>query len=316
MMDRPLRIVCRLTGRTPPAPGAGLRVAIYQGEGQVGSPEAVRFNLDRMAEAAAKAARYGAQVCVFPEAYTTGYAITSEQCRALAEPRFGVSVTEACQSAKNNGLAVVLPYPELDEGAGGPRFYDAIAVAGPDGDLLANYRKTHLNGAAERRNYSFGKELPPVVQINGFPVGLLNCYECEMPPLYQHLAERGARLVIGPTAADQHFCLADGTDSLVPHQDATRHVIPAMASIWGMFVAYGNRRGWERTAAGWWEYRGNSGIWAPDGETVIAAGPEERSADCLLIADCRPDAHPAFSPEGSHVRDNRLSFAPRMRAGV
>jgi 5-aminopentanamidase len=315
-MDRPLRIVCRLTGQTPPAPGEGVRVAMYQGEGQIGTPEAVRGNLDRMAEVVDKAARYGAQVCVFPKKYNTGYAITVEQRRDLAEPQFGTSVGEACQSAKNHGMCVVLPYPELDDSVGGPRYYDSVAVCGPDGEVLVNYRKTHLYGAAERRKYSFGKELPPVVRINDFPAGLLNAYECEMPPLYQHLAERGARLVIGPTAANYHVALADGSESLVPHQDATRHVLPAMASIWGMFVVYANRRGWERAQSGWWQYRGNSGVWAPDGETVIAAGTEEQGVDCLLIADCLPAAHPAFSPEGNHLRDNRLGLAPRMRAGV
>ncbi|GAA3064957.1 hypothetical protein GCM10020254_06090 [Streptomyces goshikiensis] len=47
--------------------------------------------------------------------------------------------------------------------------------------------------------------------INGITVGVLNCYECEFPPLYQYLAERGAQIVLGPTAADGHFRLADGT---------------------------------------------------------------------------------------------------------
>lgn len=73
-----------------------------------------------------------------------------------------------------------------------------------DGLVAANYRKTHLYGAAERRNYSFGQDLPPVVDLNGVAVGVLNCYECEFPPLYQYLAEQGATIVLGPTAADGH----------------------------------------------------------------------------------------------------------------
>lgn len=70
-------------------------------------------------------------------------------------------------------------------------------------------------------------------------------------------------MVIGPTAADHHFPLADGSVSQVPYQDATRHIIPAMASIWRLFVAYANRRGWEHTDAGSWQYQGNSGPWSP-----------------------------------------------------
>ncbi|WP_097935169.1 MULTISPECIES: nitrilase-related carbon-nitrogen hydrolase [unclassified Streptomyces] len=108
-------------------------------------------------------------------------------------------------------------YPEREGGD----FYDSISVVAADGQVVANYRKTHLYGAAERRNYSFGQELPPLVAINGMSVGVLNCYECEFPPLYQYLAEHGAQIVLGPTAADWHFRLADGTMSRVPYQDAT-----------------------------------------------------------------------------------------------
>ncbi|NYI07070.1 putative amidohydrolase [Allostreptomyces psammosilenae] len=69
------------------------------------------------------------------------------------------SIERARLAGKENGLAVVLPYPERD----GVDFYDSISVMAPDGLVAANYRKTHLYGAAERRNYSFGQDLPTVV---------------------------------------------------------------------------------------------------------------------------------------------------------
>ncbi|MFF7073106.1 nitrilase-related carbon-nitrogen hydrolase [Streptomyces pseudovenezuelae] len=308
-MKDPVRIVFRSALDRPPAMGDGLRVGIYQGQGPVGSAAAVERNLERMEEVAALAGGYGCQVLVFPEKYTTGYAIGVEECRDLAEHALGPSVERARLAAKECGLALVLPYPERD----GERFYDAVSVIAADGLVLANYRKSHLYGAAERRNYSFGHELPPVVSVNGIGVGVLNCYECEFPPLYQSLAERGAQVVLGPTAADFHFRLADGTMSQVPYQDATRHIIPAMASIWRLFIAYANRRGWEQVPAGSWQYRGNSGIWGPDGEPLVAATAEDRQHDCLLIADCLPASVPPFSPEGDHTRDNRLALNPALR---
>ncbi|MDX2394019.1 hypothetical protein NJL88_28930 [Streptomyces sp. DK15] len=309
MTTEPVRVVFRSASRGAPAVGEGLRVALYQGQGPVGSREAVEENLERLAEVAALAAAYGCQVVVFPEKYTTGYAIGPEQCRELAEHREGPSIERARLVAKEHRLAVVLPYPERD----GDAFYDSISVIAPDGLVAANYHKSHLYGAAERRNYSFGQELPPVVTINGIGVGVLNCYECEFPPLYQYLADQGAKIVLGPTAADFHFRLADGTMSQVPYQDATRHIIPAMASIWRLFIAYANRRGWEQVPAGSWQYQGNSGIWAPDGEPLIAATAEDRHHDCLLIADCLPATVPPFSPEGHHPTDNRLTLNPVLR---
>ncbi|MFI1415113.1 nitrilase-related carbon-nitrogen hydrolase [Streptomyces sp. NPDC020707] len=308
-MNQPVRVVFRSASRAAPPFGEGLRVALYQGQGAVGSRQAVEQNLERLIEVTALAAEYGCQVVVFPEKYTTGYAIGPEQCRELAEHREGPSVERARLAAKENGLAVVLPYPEHD----GSEFFDSISVIAADGLVAANYRKTHLYGAAERRNYSFGNDLPPVVGVNGIAVGVLNCYECEFPPLYQYLAGKGAQVVLGPTAADGHFRLADGTMSQVPYQDATRHIIPAMAGIWRLFIAYANRRGWEQVPAGAWQYQGNSGVWAPDGEPLIAATAEDRHHDCLFVADCLPATVPPFSPEGHHPTDNRLTLNPVLK---
>ncbi|MEB3366716.1 nitrilase-related carbon-nitrogen hydrolase [Saccharopolyspora mangrovi] len=305
---RPVRIVSRLTDREPPRSGTGIRLALFQGENPCGSPAAVAENLARMEEVISLAAGYGCQLCAFPECFNTGYALDRELCEQLAEPCDGSTVQLARKLSTQHETAIVLPYVErADDGA----LHDSVALAA-DGELVANYRKTHLYGDAERANFTPGRELPPVVQVNGFPVGLLNCYECEFPPLYQSLVDRGAQLIVGPTAADRHFTLRDGTPTLVAYPDATEHIIPAMAAVWRVFVAYANRRGWEVSDRGQWEYRGNSGIWAPDGTAVVSAGPEERAVDSLLLGDCLPSAVPPFSPEGNHLSDSRIPASDRL----
>lgn len=55
-------------------------MALYQGQGPVGSREAVERNLERLVEVTALAAGYDCQAVVFPEKYTTGYAIGPEEC--------------------------------------------------------------------------------------------------------------------------------------------------------------------------------------------------------------------------------------------
>lgn len=61
-------------------------------------------------------------------------------------------------------------------------FYDSIAMFDPDGKLLKNYRKTHLWGPDEELCWSPGYKHPEegkaltVHNVNGFLVGLLNCY--------------------------------------------------------------------------------------------------------------------------------------------
>jgi len=128
-MNQPVRVVFRSASRTAPTFGEGLRVALYQGQGPVGSRQAVEQNLERLVETTALAADYGCQVVVFPEKYTTGYAIDPEQCWQLAEHREGPSVGRARPAAKENDLAVVLPYPERD----GSDFYDSISVIAATG---------------------------------------------------------------------------------------------------------------------------------------------------------------------------------------
>ncbi|MCA1186249.1 MULTISPECIES: nitrilase-related carbon-nitrogen hydrolase [unclassified Saccharopolyspora] len=306
---RPIRIASKLTKPEPPQPGTGVRLALFQGENPVGTPEAVTANLSRMREVVEVAARYQAQLCAFPECYTTGYSLGAAEARALAQPSDGTAVQAARELSAAHDVGIVVPYVELDRDAG--TVHDSIALV-LGGELAANYRKTHLYGAAERINFTAGTELPPVVKVNQFPVGLLNCYECEFPPLYQSLVGRGARLVVGPTAADHHFTLHDGNPTQVPYPDATEHIIPAMASVWRVFVAYVNRRGWETSERGQWQYRGNSGVWAPDGTPMIAAGPDERSDDTLLVADCVPDEVAPFSPEGDHFTDNRVALREEL----
>ena len=223
----PIRIASKLPRSEPPQPGTGVRVALFQGENPVGTPEAVAANLARLHEVAEIAARYRAQLCAFPECFTTGYALTPDQARDLAQPEDGPAIKGAEALSQRLGMALVVPYVELDREAG--TVHDSIGLV-LSGHLVANYRKTHLYGAAERASFTAGTELPPVVKVNQFPVGLLNNYECEFPPLYQSLAGRGARLIVGPTAADHHFVRHDGHPTQVPYPDATEHIVPAMAA--------------------------------------------------------------------------------------
>jgi predicted amidohydrolase len=305
-MPNPIRVIFRSENSTEHVPGRGegLRMALFQGQGDVGSVAAVEANLTRLEQVLRLAADHRCHLCVFPEMYTTGYALNSEICRDLAEPLDGPSVTRVRAAAESTQTAVAFSLVEQD----GDEIFDTVLVIGPHGKILASYRKTHLYGAAEQAMFTAGHALPPIVEINGLKVGVLLCYECEFPPLYQYLAEHGAQVVICPTAADRHFRRVDGVRTQVPYPDATRHIIPAMAAVWRLFVAYANRRGFEQVKEGDWDYRGNSGVWGPDGEAVVAAGSEDAQVDCLLIGECWPDRVTAFSPEGNHRYDNRLAL--------
>lgn len=293
----------------PPAPGEGLRLAIWQGSGDAATPAAVAENLERLEAICAVAAGHGAQLLAFPELYLSGYIVTPELARRLAEPVDGLSLRRVAAAARQHRLAIACPYPERAQVAGEERLYDAIALFGADGSLLRNYRKTHLWGPDEKLCWSPGYRHPEegpaftVQRVNGIGVGLLNCYEAEFPELSRGLALRGAQLVLIPTAADAWARLSSGERTDRPYPDVSRTLIPAHAFENGCFVAYANRCGVERVeGTAMAEYLGNSIVCGPHGDVLVAARPEPT----LLLADCLPGdygpTHPACTRYHADLR--------------
>jgi predicted amidohydrolase len=294
---------------TQPAPGVGIRLALWQGSGSAATPAAVAENLERLEAVAERAAALQVQLLAFPELYLSGYIVTPDLARALAEPVDGPSLSRVAACARRHGLAIACPYPERATVAGEERFYDAIALFGPDGALLRNYRKTHLWGPDERRCWSPGYEEPEegpafaVQAVNGIGVGLLNCYEAEFPELSRRLALAGAQLVLIPTAADLWAELSTGQRTSQPYPDVSRTLIPANAIQNNCFLAYANRCGVE-TVAGVEKaaYLGNSIICGPHGDVLVAARPEPT----LLVGDCVPGGYGPLHPESTdYLADRR-----------
>ena len=122
----------------------------------MGTPEAVQANLDKLEEMVREAKSFDVQLMSFPELYLQGYTLTAERVKTLAEPSHGPSITRVAEIAKAYQIAIICPYAECDERVGETHYYDAIALLDAHGNLLQNYRKTHLFGQTERNQYSFG----------------------------------------------------------------------------------------------------------------------------------------------------------------
>jgi len=289
-----------------PLYGEGIRLAIFQAQRPVGTEQAIDENLCRLETAVQEAKRFGAQLISFPELYVEGYTMTPEMVQRLAEPVTGTSISRVREIAQHNDIAIICPYAEVDEGASSARYYDSIAFVGADGSLLHNYRKTHLFGLAERNNYAFGytdnkEDAFKVRAVNGFPVGVLNCYEAEFFELSRILALKGAKLICIPTAADYYYNLPNGKRTAVPYPDISRNLIPAHAYENNCFICYCNRSGTEAVGSGTWQYRGNSILCGPHGDVLLGA----RNEDTLLIADCIPGDYTPTHPEGDYLKNRR-----------
>ena len=286
-----------------PSRGSGIRLGIFQAEAACGEGATAK-NMALLEHAVGHAKQFDVDLLAFPELFVPGYTLDPDTARSIAEYSDGPSVTRARAVARDNEMALIVPYGEKLDVPGEPtRYFDSIAVIDETGELLDSYRKTHLYAQQERDDWDVGDSEFPVHRIQGFPVGVLNCYECEFPELVRILALKGAKLIVGPTAADSYYRLPNGERSRVPYPDVSRVQFPGHAFANNLFFAYCNHCGYEARSGDVWHYRGNSIVYGPHGDTLVAA---EHQQDTLLIADCVPAYYGKTHPEpGFHYLKDR-----------
>jgi len=298
-----------------PSIGTGIRLGIYQVQSAYGTG-ATKKNMMRLKEAVKIAKKYDVQLLSFPELYIQGYALAPKESKKVAEYKNGPSITKARKIAKKYNMALIVPYAEKVDPIKNSKdnkikYYNSIAVINEKGELLDSYKKTHLYGQEERDNWSFGTGDYLVYSIFDFPIGVLNCYECEFPELQRILALKGAKLIVGPTSADRYYRLPSGSRSKVPYPDISKILIPASAYANNIFFAYSNYAGYEKREVSQRHYQGNSVVCGPNGDIIIAANHDQ---DTLLIADCIPAyygmTHPA--PKYSYLKDRRPKLYKKL----
>ncbi|QBQ13909.1 MULTISPECIES: carbon-nitrogen hydrolase family protein [unclassified Pseudomonas] len=244
-----------------------MRVALYQCPPL---PLDVAGNLKRLHQLAQEAT--DADLLVLPEMFLTGYNIGVEAVGALAETQDGPSAQSIAALAKNSGVAILYGYPE--RGADG-QIYNAVQLIDANGQRLCNYRKTHLFGDLDNSMFSAGDDDFPLVELNGWKLGFLICYDLEFPENTRRLALAGAELILVPTA------------NMVPFDFVADVTVRARAFENQCYVAYANYCGQE----GEIQYCGQSSIAAPDGQRIAQASLDEAlivgTLDRQLMVDSR-----------------------------
>lgn len=294
----------------PPQEGQGLRLAVYQGQGQVGDREAIEYNFEHLKTWAASAAGYKAQLLALPELFLCGYNVNPSDVPHVVLTQDEV-LEMVAPIAQQNQIAIVCPYAEVATVEVKTHRFDAIVLVDKNGTMLRNYRKTHLWGKDEKTNWWFPyvdnpQEAYLVDKVNGINVGLLNCYEAEFPELSRILALKGAQVIVIPTAADVGTLEADGTWSDWAYPDVSQTAIPGNAYQNKIFVAYANHALYEYRSDGTTLtgiYLGNSVIADPYGQLLVVAD----NVETLLIADCVPSRYEPTHPDGQsdYIKDRR-----------
>jgi predicted amidohydrolase len=235
-----------------------------------------------MAETARQAAAQGVELLVFPEMFLSGYNIGAAAVTRLAEAADGPSARQVAQIAKAHGLAIIYGYPERGEDG---RIYNAAQLIDTQGQRLGNYRKTHLFGELDRSMFSQGCETCPVIELNGWRLGLLICYDLEFPENARRLALAGADLIVVPTA------------NMMPYEFIAEVTVRSRAYENQCYVAYANYSGHEGSI----HYCGLSSIVGPQGLALNHTGQQE----CLVGATLDQNALKASRNATPYLLDRR-----------
>jgi len=150
-------------------------------------------NLQRITSLTAEAAGAGARLVVFPEAAMCDFGNPEDDLRPLAEPLDGPFVTALSRLASRHRLAVVAGMFETAPGQ--QKVLNTAVMVDADRGLVSAYRKQYLYdalGEVESDRLASGSEPPEVLEIDGFRVAMIICYDMRFPGLVAGIADRGA----------------------------------------------------------------------------------------------------------------------------
>lgn len=229
-----------------------MRVALYQCQPL---PLDIPANLQRL-QVIAVQAKDKADLLVLPEMFLTGYNIGAKAVAELAQAQDGDAAQQIAELAKANNMAIVYGYPERAEDG---HIYNSVQLIDAQGQRLCNYRKTHLFGELDRTMFSQGPDAFPVVDLEGWKLGLLICYDLEFPENARRLALAGAELIVVPTA------------NMAPYDFIADVTVRSRAFENQCYVVYANYCGHEGDI----HYCGHSSIAAPNGVQIAMAQSEE-----------------------------------------
>ena len=162
-----------------------------------------------------EAARAGAALVVFPEAFIPGYPAwmwrlrpgpdmgLTEQLHALARANAvdiaAGDLAPLCDAAREHGVTVVCGMQERDGAFSRSTLYNTVVVIGPDGALLNRHRKL-MPTNPERMVWGFGDATGlRAVDTPCGRVGALICWENYMPLARCAMYASGVEVYVAPT---------------------------------------------------------------------------------------------------------------------
>jgi len=167
-----------------------LRVALVQ-EASGLDPQANRARL-------AELVPDDADLVVLPEAYARDFGEAGSDVSGYAEPLGGDFDDAVARVAGEHDTTIVAGM--FETGPDPARPYNTLLVRGA---ATTHYRKVHLYdsfGYRESDRLTAGPIDPLVIEIAGWRVGLMTCYDLRFPEYARALVDRGAEVLVVPAA--------------------------------------------------------------------------------------------------------------------
>ncbi len=149
----------------------------------------------------------GAQLVVLPETVTTTFVpnVGPHQLWDLVDTLPGGLTAPLQEIAQKLGIYLV--FGAYERGAERGIVYNSAALAGPTGEILGIYRKTHPF-PTERLGlggWTTAGVDPVVIETPLANIGLTICYDGDFPELYRAEAIMGAEVICRPSALTRSF---------------------------------------------------------------------------------------------------------------
>ncbi|HEY6797774.1 MAG TPA: carbon-nitrogen family hydrolase [Kineosporiaceae bacterium] len=170
-----------------------------------GDDESVADRIRRVAGMVA--AQAGADLVVLPELWSAGgfsYRRWAERAEGLDGPTVGAIAVaaRAIGAVVHAGSILERAAAGAELGPEGRGLWNTSVLLGPDGSVLAGYRKIHRFGfgEGEPKLLEAGADVVTARLPDGTVAGLATCYDLRFPELFRRLVDAGARLVLIPAA--------------------------------------------------------------------------------------------------------------------
>ncbi|MDD1012267.1 nitrilase-related carbon-nitrogen hydrolase [Pseudomonas rubra] len=235
------------------------------------------------------AADADAELVVLPELMQSGYVFHDrEEALSVAEGLYGETLLGWFDLARELDIIVVGGFCEY---LSPYEVANSAVLIDPRG-LISLYRKAHL-WDQEKLIFTPGDQPPPVVRTAKGRIGLMICYDLELPEWVRLAALGGAQLLCAPV---------NWPDLGRPAGERPAEIVrvQAAAAVNRMFIASCDRHGHERGM----DWVGGSTIVDADGFPL--AGASSNPEDQLLVTDIDlAEADNKWISEYNHVHQDR-----------